>query len=721
MIDITKLKNRWIGEWDPQYRYVKNDVVQWKGSTYVCLRDIPLEYVSSVDNMVPTINYFSYAPGIYIKTKDPRDTLYWLLFAPGTNFKDGWRPFVTYQRGDIVSLAGDVYIYTGEPYVYNTYPRDTTYWTKVFEAADRDQRLYAVQTWNQQPLGWTRNLGGRWWTGETGYYGSFGMIDAEGNANVGATKNQGHGTGDASQGYGSYGWYQSAFLFTGWQDSTQNYGTGRLTTPDGEAPKCIQWLTTADSMSHWLMNNGEVYGSGFNTQGQLGNSTTSATSNRAVRAYATDTTDWLGNTIPYTFANTRVIKIAVSSLGASSAPSIFALDDIGQVWAWGYNAYGQLGLGSDNTTSGSVGNATTNQTRPRCLPRSYFNGRKIVDIMTMGTNAAGTFAVDEDGNLWAWGCEGWGEMGLGQRTGSPTTGYSYYMTPRRVPVDFNQYGGIKKIVMNWWGSGTTRWTAILDGEGKMWIGGFMQNNSNNMNMWTNAVSTGNMISGHFIRLNKGWWRDHDIENFWICGDARGWSMYLREKGSGITYSLGHNQYGTLGRGGSNSYWWNSSGFIPEPGRMEGPRDVVDAWNNQGASNTTDTSQMYSTYVLICEDGSAWGQGQNSYGSLGLGYSGQTDPGMEYQDQYSGSHRMQRIPHMGGDNSKYIGGLGWGQGTYDAGMWITQNGQLMISGCDGTSSGHENWQGQFWTLRYYQSAISNPGAYHRYHIHGYHGG
>ena len=81
MIDITKLKNRWVGEWDPQYRYVKNDVIQWKGSTYVCLRDIPLEYISSVDNMVTTTTYFAYALGVYIKTKDPRDTLYWLLFA----------------------------------------------------------------------------------------------------------------------------------------------------------------------------------------------------------------------------------------------------------------------------------------------------------------------------------------------------------------------------------------------------------------------------------------------------------------------------------------------------------------------------------------------------------------------------------------------------------------------------------------------------------------
>ena len=718
MIDVTKLKNRWLGEWDPQYQYKKNDVVQWKGSTYVCLRDLPLDYISVMDNSVSTSTYSVAAPGIYIKTKDPSDAVYWLLFAPGTNFKDGWAPFRRYERGDVVDLAGDIYvcILAGR----NIYPlNNTTNWTLMFQAADRDRRNYAVQTWNQNPIGWQYNLGGRYWSGESGNFGyRFGYIDVEGNANYGGYKGQGCGLGTPSNGYTSYGWYQPGFIFGGWLDSTQNGGSGRLTTPDGEAPKIIQWLHTADDYSIWLMNNGEVYTAGFNSQYQMGNNTTTVYA-YPVRVYATETTDWLGSTIPYTFANSKIVKVHVSSLGASSAPSCFAIDDQGHVWAWGYNAYGQLGLGSDNTSSGSVGNAQTNVQHPRMLPRSYFNGRKIVDIMGQGNNAAGTFALDEDGQLWAWGCEGWGEMGLGQRTGSVTSQYSFFMTPRLVNIDWAQHGGLQKLQCMWYG-GTNRWTIILDGEGKLWIGGITHTNVGGQDIWSSAYGTGNLASGHFQRLNKGWFRDHEIDNFWCVGDARGWTMYLRERGTGITYSLGSNQYGTLGQGANHNYWWNSGGFKIDPGRVEGVYNLVDAWNNGGGSQSTDTSYTYITAVLLTETGELWGQGQNSYGSLAVGFSGNSYLPIDYADQTHSYNLFQKIYSPDGYTGKFIGGLGWGQNAYDGAMYLTDTGKCMIAGFDGTT-GYQSVQGQYWALRYYQSAISDPGGYHRYHMHGYHAG
>jgi alpha-tubulin suppressor-like RCC1 family protein len=732
MIDVTKLKNRWLGEWEPQYRYVKNDVIQWKGSTYVCLRDIPLEYISVMDNSVNTNNYHAFAPSIFLKTKDPTDTTFWLLFAPGTNFKDQWAPFRRYEKGDIVDLYGDIYVCTANTYTpyntntpsyiaKNTYPTDTNYWTLMFQAADRDRRNMAVQTWNQQPLGWTRNGGGgRYHTGESsGPSNRFGYIDVEGTPNIGGYKSQGTGTGSASNGYTSYGWYQTAFLYTGWQDSTQNGGTGRLTTPDGEAPKCVQWLYTNDDYSIWLMNNGEVYTSGFNSQGQLGNLTTS-TYSHPVRSYATDTTDWLGNTIPYTFANSKIIKVAVSSMGSSSAPSVFALDDIGQVWAWGYNAYGQLGFGSDNTATGSFGNMRTDQTRPRCIPRSHFGGKKIVDIYSQGSDQAAQFAIDEDGGLWAWGCEGWGELGLGQRSGSPSSGYSFYHTPRQVPVDFNQYGGIQKIFMCFYGASSYRFTMILDGEGKIWLGGYQPNNSGAANMWSNVTGANGLYSGKFIRLNKGWWRDHDIENFWLVGDAYTWTMYIREKATGITYSCGNNVAGILGHQSNSNYWKQSGGFKIEPGRVEGVHNLVDAWNNQEGQTSSDTSSSYQTVVLLTENGECWGQGLNPYGSLGLGYAGQSYLPTQFNETYQHTNLFQKIPAPDGYNSQFIGGLGWGNSTYDGGMYLTNSGRCMIAGTDG-STYHTTYQGHYWTLRYYQSAIANPGAYHRYHIHGYPGG
>jgi alpha-tubulin suppressor-like RCC1 family protein len=655
------------------------------------------------------------------------------LISPGTSFKGNWRPFLRYERGDVVDLAGDVYICIANTYTpygsntssyiaKNTYPTDTNYWTQILGTGDRDRRLYGVQTMNQQPLGWTRNLGGKWTNGEAGGTSAgFGYIDVEGNCNYGGYKHGGTGIGDQTNGYTSYGFYQTAFLYTGWQDSTQNGGAGRLTTPDGEAPKVTQMVLNNNGLGYWVLNNGELYASGTGGQGQLGNSSTS-TRYYPVRVDATDTTDWLGNTIPYTFRNSRIVKVAstVQGYNSSSNISTWALDDIGQVWAWGYNGYGQLGLGQDNATAASVGNAQTNQTRPRCIPRSFFEGKKIVDIYAWGGVAGSAFAIDEEGGLWAWGQEGFGELGLGARHGSITGVVGYHFTPTKVPIDFNLYGGIQKIWVQTH-STTTRFTFILDGEGKIWVSGYLYSNSGNDNtLWTGAGSgTGGSYSGRFIRLVHNWWRDHEIENFWVIGDYN-WTMYMREKGTGITYSVGHNYHGVLGQQANTQSWWNSGGFKAEPGRVDGVTNVVEVWNNCGSFSSS-TSRAYMTPCLLTEEGQLWGMGSNDYGSLGQGYSGNSYNDINYDEIQNSANVFKRIPHPGGYSAKWASGAGWPNdtATNDIGLYLTDQGQAMIAGFDGTT-GHQALQGHFWATQYYQSNIIDPGAYVRYHIHGYPG-
>ena len=82
--------------------------------------------------------------------------------------------------------------------------------------------------------------------------------------------------------------------------------TGHMVTPDGESPKCIQWCT-GHNFSIWLMNNGEVFTSGYNGHYQLGYNEGSSTNttNRSYtnRVSASDTVDWLGDTIPVSYTH----------------------------------------------------------------------------------------------------------------------------------------------------------------------------------------------------------------------------------------------------------------------------------------------------------------------------------------------------------------------------------------------------------------------------------
>lgn len=79
----------------------------------------------------------------------------------------------------------------------------------------------------------------------------------------------------------------------------------------------------------------------------------------------------------------------------AGANHYLALDDLGQVWVWGENGSGQLGLGH----SYSIGTPTKVN-----LPGPVYS---------IGTTSYSSYAVDDDGKVWAWGENGSGQLGDG--------------------------------------------------------------------------------------------------------------------------------------------------------------------------------------------------------------------------------------------------------------------------------------------------------------------
>ena len=81
----------------------------------------------------------------------------------------------------------------------------------------------------------------------------------------------------------------------------------------------------------------------------------------------------------------------------------------------------KLGLGnpqlnaSTDTTGGNINIAfySGNVTRPVRLPQSYFDGKKIVDVYWSGSEESWCYALDESGQLWGWGHNQHGEIGVG--------------------------------------------------------------------------------------------------------------------------------------------------------------------------------------------------------------------------------------------------------------------------------------------------------------------
>ncbi len=131
-----------------------------------------------------------------------------------------------------------------------------------------------------------------------------------------------------------------------------------------------------------LKSDGTVWAWGDNGNGQLGN----------------------GTTTNATFAVKVNNLTGVTAIAAGEEDSL-ALKSNGTVWAWGKNNVGQLGNGT--TTDSSV-------------PVQVSNLTGVTAIATgLGLGSAGhSLAIKSDQTVWAWGANGYGELGNGTTTNS---------------------------------------------------------------------------------------------------------------------------------------------------------------------------------------------------------------------------------------------------------------------------------------------------------------
>jgi len=120
---------------------------------------------------------------------------------------------------------------------------------------------------------------------------------------------------------------------------------------------------------------GGLWGWGRNYYGQLGDGTTP---------------EWI--------ATPKKIMDNVTQVSVGDYHTLAVKSD-GSLWAWGRNGYGQLG---DDT-----------QGLNRIIP----NPQKVMDgVVQVSAGKRHTLAIDREGNLWAWGSNGVGQLGDGTRT-----------------------------------------------------------------------------------------------------------------------------------------------------------------------------------------------------------------------------------------------------------------------------------------------------------------
>ena len=182
----------------------------------------------------------------------------------------------------------------------------------------------------------------------------------------------------------------------------------------------------------------------------------------------------------------------------------FILKNNGNVWACGYNNFGQLGF-VNTATKNTFTQVTTNAN----------------NVEQISCGDAHTFILKNDGTVWACGYNGSGQLGLGTTTNKSTF----------TKVTTNTNNDIKQIVCG------QNCTFILKTNGSVWACGY--NNYGQLGLGTTDIDYNT-----FTQVTKN--INNDVKQI-ACGEYH--AVILKNDGS--IWSCGRNDSGQLGISGAD--------------------------------------------------------------------------------------------------------------------------------------------------------------------------
>lgn len=405
-------------------------------------------------------------------------------------------------------------------------------------------------------------------------------------------------------------------------DPAEGYATFHVTATGQEFVKLARG--TSATFSAGLRANGTIWTWGRNTQGQLGDGTTTtrhspvqvgsdsnwttlACGSNHTMAIKTDGTLWAWG---YNFSNqlgdgtgttrTSPVQIGTGSVWTSVSCGLYhtaAVKSDGTLWTWGWNGYGQLGDGSNTQRNSPVQVGTdTNWSKVSC-----------------GGNH--TLAIKSTGALWSWGYNTYGQLG---------TGYSSSRnTPLQVGTgsDWAAVAGGQVHTLAVKTNGTL-WSWGTNDNGQLGNGSFSSNpipaQVGSATHWSEMVSaygqsmamTSDGTLWAWGRNDYGQVGDGTMTRRSIpiqIGPAGNWSAVA----CGNTHTVAVQTDGTLWTWGDNED--DQLGKTPET-KLPGPVPAGPAGNGYWISVANGSSHT----AAVRNDGTLWAWGVNTYGQLGDG-------------------------------------------------------------------------------------------------------
>ena len=346
-------------------------------------------------------------------------------------------------------------------------------------------------------------------------------------------------------------------------------------TPPDSASRGIRFSQVSASQNRSFSlavgSDGNAYAWGYNGSGQLGDGTRTQR-NTPVRVRTPDR-----NTYPDLPKDFTYVQV-----NAGDSHSL-ALGSDGYAYAWGSNDYGQLGNGTD---TGYRTTTPVKVSKPAGAP---------VDFTYVQISAGWNYSValGSDGNAYAWGYNGSGQLGDGTRT--------QRNTPVRVRTpDRNTYPDLPKDFTYVQISAGQMHSLALGSDGYAYAWG--SNNSGQLGNGTTSYSSVPVLvrnPANPTDTSKG---------LKATQVSAGWNHSVALGSDGYAYAWGDNYWGQLG---NNSTYTIS--YVPV--HVRNPANPTDT--NKGLKATqVSAGQMQS--LAVGNDGYAYAWGSNNSGQLGNG-------------------------------------------------------------------------------------------------------
>ena len=283
------------------------------------------------------------------------------------------------------------------------------------------------------------------------------------------------------------------------------------------------------------------------------------------------------------------IKVKKVSSRTDTA-SIHVIDEDGNLWGWGYNNYGQLGDGSKEGGYLDYGKA-----------KKIAEGVKFKEVEDTAANA---YAIDEDGNLWAWGRNSSGVVG--------NCNSDYQLLPHKISEDIK----FEKIITPY----NSQTVYAIDNNQNLYGWGYLYTENATVTApkkIIDGIKVTKVINGypHYaLDINGNLWgwagnSNGELEN----GNTETQYTPIKVMEDKKIKEIYGSHRGVIVDEDNNIYFWGKN-EITENYTIPGIRKIGQI------PNLKQIVCISGTILAIDENGNRWGWGNNDCGELGNGTS-----------------------------------------------------------------------------------------------------